>query len=91
MSKAKTTWAHSRHPLIEAEVRRDLGVVVAPHIRGTLFETRDAAADFRNGLSIRGIADQYETLTSFIEAALRFELDQSAKRDWRKWYREVSR
>ena len=78
-----TTWTHPRHPLIEARMDMCDG---QPFVRGTRMKASKFAKLFRGLLGYSTLASEYGTLA--VEASLRFELDESAKRAWRKWYRE---
>lgn len=79
------TWTHPRHPLIEASCAE-------PVIAANGVLTRIIAGRFRSGESIFDLTTDYRfNGTEEVEAALRFELDASAKRAWRKWYREAGR
>jgi len=82
-----TTWTHPRHPLIEAGMMIRCG---KPRIAGSRWDTASLVDRFRGGDSVKKLARDYSHVgnASVIEAALRFEFDASAKRAWRKWYRE---
>jgi len=82
------TWSHPRHPLIEARPLVSFG---RPCISGTKIASCFVANRYCAGEFEAEIADHYGVSLDSIRAAIRFELDASAMRAWRKWRRDVSK
>ena len=90
MAEAVTskTWSHPRHPKIWANTSLSPSAPCA--LIGTL-PAEILARRFRAGENVFELANDYDVPCEAIEAALRFALDQSAMRAWRKWRRDVSK